>query len=58
MIITIHFTKIVVRLCKESICFSLTIQDGLTAVDAASLGGHTDVVDILIKAGADANPLV
>ena len=39
-------------------CFSLTIQDGVTAVDAASLGGHTDVVDILVKAGADANPMV
>ena len=38
-------------------CFSLTIQDGDTAVNLARLGGHTDVVDILVKAGA-ANPLV
>ena len=39
-------------------CFSLTIQDGVTAVDAASLRGHTDVVDIFVKAGAYANPMV
>ena len=58
MIITIHLTKIVVRLCQGSMCFSLTIQDGITAVDAASLGEHADVVDILMKARADANPMV
>ena len=37
---------------------SLTLQDGVDAVYAASLRGHTDVVGILVKAGADANPKV
>ena len=39
-------------------CFSLTTQDGVTAVNLASLGGHPDVVDILVKAGADYNQMV
>ena len=34
---------------------SITIQDGASPVYAASLGGHTDVVDVLAKAGADIN---
>ena len=39
-------------------CFSLTIQIGFTAFDGASMLGHTDVVDILMKARVDANPMV
>ena len=34
---------------------SLTSQDGVSPVYAASQEGHTDVVDILVKAGADIN---
>ena len=34
------------------------MQDGFTAVDAASLREHADVVDILVKARAEANPMV
>ena len=30
-----------------------TVQDGASPLLAASQEGHTDVVDILIKAGAD-----
>ena len=39
-------------------CFSLTIQNGVTAVDAASLKEHAHVVDILVKARAEANTMV
>ena len=35
--------------------FSLTVQDGLSPVYVASECGHTDVVDVLVKAGADVN---
>ena len=38
--------------------FSLTTQNGDTAVDSARKSAHTDVVDILVKEGADANPMV
>ena len=37
---------------------SLTIQDGFTPVYVASGNGHTGVVDILVKAGADINQAV
>ena len=61
-IITVHLedlTNIVVRLFNiRNQCVSPNIQDGVTAFDAASLGGHAHVVDILMKAGADANPMV
>ena len=33
--------------------YSLTVQDGLSPLYAASEYGHSDVVDILLKAGAD-----
>ena len=40
-------------------CFNavhpITIQDGLSPLYVASQEGHTDVVDILVKAGADVN---
>ena len=32
-----------------------SIQDGLSSLYAASQEGHTDVVDVLVNAGADAN---
>ena len=32
---------------------SLTVQDGLSPLYVASHGGHSDVVDILLEAGAD-----
>ena len=35
--------------------FSLTVQDGFSPVYVASQMGHTDVVDVLVKAGADVN---
>ena len=35
--------------------FSLTVQDGLSPVYVASECGYTDVVDVLVKAGADVN---
>ena len=35
--------------------FSLTVQDGLSPLYAASQEGHTEVVDVLVKAGADVN---
>lgn len=31
----------------------MSIQGGFTAVYVASQNGHTDVVDLLVKAGAD-----
>ena len=33
--------------------FSLTVQDGLSPLYVASCNGHTEVVDVLVKAGAD-----
>ena len=39
-------------------CLSLTIQDVVTALDVAHLRGHADVVDILVKASAEANSMV
>ena len=35
--------------------FSLTVQGGFSPVYVASDKGHTDVVDVLVKAGADVN---
>jgi len=32
-----------------------TIQDGLRPLYVASVGGYTEVVDVLLKAGADPN---
>ena len=37
------------------IVVSFTVQGGASPLYVASLGGHTDVVDILVKAGADVN---
>ena len=34
-------------------CILFCLQDGVSPLYAASGEGHTDVVDILIKAGAD-----
>ena len=43
-------------------CFNavhpITIQDGLSPLYVASQEGHTDVVDILVKAGADVNQAI
>ena len=35
--------------------FNLTVQGGFSPVYVASQNGHTDVVDVLVKAGADVN---
>ena len=35
--------------------FSPTVQDGVRPLYAASQEGHTEVVDVLVKAGADVN---
>ena len=32
---------------------SFTVQDGISPLYAASHNGHTDVVDLLVRAGAD-----
>ena len=32
---------------------SFTVQDGFSPLYAASHNGHTDVVDLLVRAGAD-----
>ena len=37
------------------IVVSFTVQDGASPLYVASHEGHTDVVDILVKAGADVN---
>ena len=37
------------------IVVSFTVQKGRSPLYVASLWGHTDVVDILVKAGADVN---
>ena len=37
------------------IVVSFTVQDGASPLYAASQEGHTDVVDILVKAGANVN---
>ena len=37
------------------IAVSFTVQDGFSPLYFASQEGHTDVVDILVKAGADVN---
>ena len=34
---------------------SLHVQDGLSSLYVASQEGHTEVVDVLVKAGADVN---
>ena len=39
----------------HSFTYTITIQDGASPLYAASQEGHTDVVDILVKAGADVN---
>ena len=36
---------------------SLTVQDGISPLYAASQFGHTDVVDLLLKAGADVHQM-
>ena len=35
--------------------FSFNAQDGLSALHVASQFGHTEVVDVLLNAGADIN---
>ena len=35
--------------------YTITIQGGASPLYVASQEGHTDVVDILVKAGADVN---
>ena len=37
------------------IVVSFTVQNGASPLYTASQEGHTDVVDILVKAGADVN---
>ena len=32
---------------------SFTVQDGISSLYVASENGHTDVVDLLVRAGAD-----
>ena len=34
---------------------TFSIQDGISPICVASHYGHTDVVDVLLRAGADAN---
>ena len=34
---------------------SLTVQDGYSPLYAASENGHTEIVDLLVRAGADVN---
>ena len=41
------------RLEVNPTSYSLTVQDGGSPLYAASQEGHSDVVDILLKAGAD-----
>ena len=41
------------RLEVNPTSYSLTLQDGVSPLYAASVYGHSDVVDILLKAGAD-----
>ena len=41
------------KMCCEYFVFSFTVQGGFSPLFAASQEGHTDVVDILVKAGAD-----
>ena len=46
------------RVCADCIPYSdnlllFSTQDGLSPVFVASQGGHTEVVDLLVKAGAD-----
>ena len=40
---------------QECLISSLTVQGGLSPVYIASEFGYTDVVDALVKAGADVN---
>ena len=35
--------------------YHLTVQGSFTPIFVASYEGHTDVVDVLVKAGADVN---
>ena len=41
------------RLEVNPTSYSLTVQDGASPLYAASQEGHSDVVDILLEAGAD-----
>ena len=41
------------RLEVNPTSYSLTVQDGFSPLYAASQKGHSDVVDILLEAGAD-----
>ena len=40
---------------NDCFTYTITIQDGLSPLYVASEYGHTDVVDILVKEGADVN---
>ena len=41
------------RLEVNHTSYSLTVQIGISPLYAASYNGHSDVVDILLEAGAD-----
>ena len=46
-------------ICTEELCnfvsFMVYTQDGVNPLYAASKEGHTDVVDVLLRAGVDAS---
>ena len=51
----IKFVIVIARhVCITQISFHMfSMQDGVSPVYAASMNGHTEVVDLLVQAGAD-----
>lgn len=53
IVIEAHYK--IVNYYIEQLCAHTPIQGGLGPLYVASLGGHTEVVDILLDSGADPN---
>ena len=48
-----YITVTLNRCSCTQIIFTLYMQDGISPLYGASQEGHTDVVDLLVRAGAD-----
>ena len=48
-----HIESVLIVFCTLTIFCCCATQDGYSAVYVASRNGHTEVVDVLVQAGAD-----